>query len=118
MSVPQSNTAPYGAQQTIDAQHTGIETAPPNYSVPVDGVNEKGNYAPQAQYAETANHQQTFQQQAPGQNVPGPAPNNGKGYQMATPLANLQQGPAPVDCPVCGVRELTKTEFVSGGTTQ
>lgn len=37
---------------------------------------------------------------------------------MATPLGSLQQGPAPVDCPVCGVREMTRTEFVSGGTTQ
>lgn len=39
-------------------------------------------------------------------------------YQMATPLPSLQQGPAPVDCPVCGVREMTRTEFISGGTTQ
>jgi len=39
-------------------------------------------------------------------------------YQNATPLASLQQGPAPVDCPVCNVREMTRTEYVSGGTTQ
>jgi lipopolysaccharide-induced tumor necrosis factor-alpha factor len=44
------------------------------------------------------------------------APKNN--YQNATPLASLQQGPAPVDCPVCNVREMTRTEYVSGGTTQ
>ncbi|KAH8597874.1 LITAF-like zinc ribbon domain-containing protein [Bisporella sp. PMI_857] len=38
-------------------------------------------------------------------------------YAYATPLASLTQGPAPVDCPSCGVRELTRQEFESGGTT-
>jgi len=37
-------------------------------------------------------------------------------YQNATPLGSLQQSPAPVDCPRCGVRELTRVEYVSGGT--
>jgi len=39
-------------------------------------------------------------------------------YQPATPIASLQQHPAPVDCPICGVREVIRTEYVSGGTTQ
>jgi hypothetical protein len=52
-----------------------------------------------------------FQQQ----NFGAPRRNN---YQIATPLASLQQDPAPVDCPICGVREMTRTEFVNGGTTQ
>jgi lipopolysaccharide-induced tumor necrosis factor-alpha factor len=43
------------------------------------------------------------------------APKNN--YQNATPLASLQQGPTPVG-PVCNVREMTRTEYVSGGTTQ
>jgi len=40
-----------------------------------------------------------------------------KTYLTATPLASLQQGPAPVDCPVCGVREITSVEFTSGNFT-
>ncbi|AEO67611.1 b1fe53ec-01a8-48a5-954f-526fd5d92313 [Thermothielavioides terrestris] len=38
-------------------------------------------------------------------------------YQHATPLANLLQVPAPVDCPVCRNRTLTRIEYVSGGFT-
>ncbi|GAB1198440.1 hypothetical protein APSETT444_007759 [Aspergillus pseudonomiae] len=40
------------------------------------------------------------------------------GYNSATPLHALQRGPTPVDCPVCGVREMTRTEAESGNTTQ
>ncbi|CAL3969382.1 unnamed protein product [Diplocarpon coronariae] len=32
--------------------------------------------------------------------------------QMASALASLQQGPAPVDCPACGVGEMTSTQSV------
>jgi hypothetical protein len=42
----------------------------------------------------------------------------GNNYLQATPIRSLQQGPEPVDCPVCGVRDVTRTEFTSGGTTQ
>jgi hypothetical protein len=42
------------------------------------------------------------QQGAPGRN----------NYQIVTPLGSLQQGP------ICGAREMTRAEFVSGGTTQ
>lgn len=45
-----------------------------------------------------------------------PPPRNN--YQIATPLGSLQQDPVPVDCPICGVREMTRIEFVSGGTMQ
>ncbi|KAN0119699.1 LITAF-like zinc ribbon domain containing protein [Hyaloscypha variabilis] len=38
-------------------------------------------------------------------------------YQNATPLASLQQTPAAIDCPACGVRELTSTAFVNGTRT-
>ncbi|KAL2069871.1 hypothetical protein VTL71DRAFT_14550 [Oculimacula yallundae] len=73
-------------------------------------------------------NQQKFYQENNGQPqqqfvvgaTPGNADSNGNGkpkYQTATPLASLQGGPTPVDCPVCGVREMTRTEFVSGGST-
>ncbi|KAE9368135.1 hypothetical protein N431DRAFT_429332 [Stipitochalara longipes BDJ] len=51
------------------------------------------------------------QQQMPQQ----PLPQNN--FASATPLVSLQQGPAPVDCPMCRVRQMTRVEFVSGGTT-
>ncbi|KAF2144848.1 uncharacterized protein K452DRAFT_193226, partial [Aplosporella prunicola CBS 121167] len=38
-------------------------------------------------------------------------------YKNSTPLAGLLRTPAPVDCPSCGTRALTSTNFVSGGTT-
>ena len=39
-------------------------------------------------------------------------------YPVTTPLSSLQQGPTPVDCPSCGTREMSRTAFVTGGTTQ
>ncbi|PYH98021.1 hypothetical protein BO71DRAFT_89013 [Aspergillus ellipticus CBS 707.79] len=39
------------------------------------------------------------------------------GYSTATPLHALQRGPAPVDCPVCGHREMTRVVGESGNTT-
>ncbi|KAJ5599421.1 LPS-induced tumor necrosis factor alpha factor [Penicillium hetheringtonii] len=39
------------------------------------------------------------------------------GYASATPLHALQSAPAPVDCPACGHREMTRTEAVTGMTT-
>jgi lipopolysaccharide-induced tumor necrosis factor-alpha factor len=39
-------------------------------------------------------------------------------YNTATPLHALQRGPTPVDCPVCGQREMTRVEPHSGNTTQ
>lgn len=40
------------------------------------------------------------------------------GYATATPLHALLSVPCPVDCPCCGKREMTRTEAVSGTTTQ
>ncbi|KAK0119984.1 hypothetical protein ONS95_011405 [Cadophora gregata] len=129
MSYPQATTDPnahYGAQpqQPIAMQSPGIETAPPNYATnAATHGNEKHEYGtehfqPQQQQQPQSNPQQTFQQGTPHQSFQvGAAPTSTGKYQMATPLASLQQGPAPVDCPVCGVREMTRTEFVSGGTT-
>lgn len=39
------------------------------------------------------------------------------GYNTATPLHALQRGTTPVDCPVCGQREMTRVEPRSGNTT-
>lgn len=63
---------------------------------------------------EQNNNGQTEKMPPIQQPVPPPAQHN---YQVAVPLRALQQGPAPVDCPVCGVREVTTAEYVSGSYT-
>ncbi|KAG0157714.1 hypothetical protein PDIDSM_4899 [Penicillium digitatum] len=40
------------------------------------------------------------------------------GYATVVPLHCVQSAPCPVDCPVCGKREMTSVDFVNGGTTQ
>jgi lipopolysaccharide-induced tumor necrosis factor-alpha factor len=40
------------------------------------------------------------------------------GLKTAYPLSALKQGPAPVDCPECGQRAVTKTSPKAGVTTQ
>jgi lipopolysaccharide-induced tumor necrosis factor-alpha factor len=42
----------------------------------------------------------------------------GRQYQNATPLQVLGRGAAPVDCPSCGVRAMTRTNYEVGNTTQ
>jgi lipopolysaccharide-induced tumor necrosis factor-alpha factor len=97
----------------------GIEAAPaqspaPAYNEKVGHANADAQYpmaTPQQEHvnaSEAKGHYAAEQQQAQGK----------PRYQTVTPLGSLTQGAAPVDCPVCGVREMTKTEFVSGGTTQ
>ena len=39
-------------------------------------------------------------------------------FAAATPLASLQEFPAPVDCPLCKVRQMTRTEYLSGNRAQ
>ncbi len=90
-------------QTGVPAHELNSENIQPNgpvYDQPSSDVNEKS--VPQQGFS------QGVQQEMPPKN----------NYQMATPLASLQQTPAPVDCPACGVREMTRTEYVSGRTTQ
>jgi lipopolysaccharide-induced tumor necrosis factor-alpha factor len=42
----------------------------------------------------------------------------GQMFQMATPLAALNMGGAPVDCPACGQRGMTAVSYEAGGTSQ
>jgi lipopolysaccharide-induced tumor necrosis factor-alpha factor len=39
-------------------------------------------------------------------------------FAAATPLASLQEFPAPVDCPLCKFRQMTRTEYLSGNKTE
>jgi lipopolysaccharide-induced tumor necrosis factor-alpha factor len=70
-------------------------------------------------YAGTPPPQQATYAQPHPQPEPGMPPQQmaGTQYQTATPLANLQRGPAPADCPACGQRALTNTSFETGNTT-
>lgn len=63
----------------------------------------------------------------PGQPMPNPFQQSRQYYNpdgrpsewsMAVPLHALQSVPCPVDCPVCRHREITRTEAVTGMTTQ
>lgn len=69
-------------------------------------------------------HQDTAYMQAQQKGVhpqqPGMPPQQPSGaqYQNATPIANLNRGPAPADCPACGQRSMTNTAFETGNTTQ
>ncbi|KAL2012888.1 hypothetical protein VTN00DRAFT_413 [Thermoascus crustaceus] len=38
-------------------------------------------------------------------------------YLTAKPISTLTKAPAPVDCPVCGQREITSVSYESGNTT-
>ncbi|TVY51926.1 Lipopolysaccharide-induced tumor necrosis factor-alpha factor-like protein, partial [Lachnellula suecica] len=58
--------------------------------------------------------------QATAQQVPHPQQHSGPGvrtYQNATPLASLGRSPAPVDCPTCGNRAMTRITHIVGGYT-
>jgi lipopolysaccharide-induced tumor necrosis factor-alpha factor len=68
---------------------------------------------PAMQPIQEKNYPQQGLPEQPMAQQPMPANN----FASATPLVSLQQGPAPVDCPVCRVRQMTRVEFVSGGTT-
>jgi len=118
--------APFGAVSPapLELQHHQqggqIGHAPPTYGQ--DGGNgHPGELAEKIQYPGAGQEyvsqpQPTLQPGAP-QAYPPQQQQQGQMYQSATPLASLQQGPTPVDCPSCGQRALTRTEFVSGGTT-
>ncbi len=62
------------------------------------------------------------QQQVPMQHVQtnqmAPMQSQPSQYHTATALQNLGEGATPVDCPVCHMRAVTRTEYHSGNTTQ
>ncbi|KGO41794.1 hypothetical protein PEXP_108000 [Penicillium expansum] len=74
---------------------------PPEKSYP-------GQPLPQHSQAQLQGHPQQFY-------TPSGHPS---GYLTAVPLHCVQSAPCPVDCPVCGEREMTSVEPISGGTTQ
>eukprot|EP00594_Rhizosolenia_setigera_P002184 CAMPEP_0178948458 /NCGR_PEP_ID=MMETSP0789-20121207/5490_1 /TAXON_ID=3005 /ORGANISM="Rhizosolenia setigera, Strain CCMP 1694" /LENGTH=171 /DNA_ID=CAMNT_0020628839 /DNA_START=155 /DNA_END=670 /DNA_ORIENTATION=- len=72
---------------------------------------------PLPEYAH-AQAQAQAQLQGPGQPQQFYTPSgHPSGYAAAIPLHCVQSAPCPVDCPVCGQREMTSVQSVSGGTT-
>jgi lipopolysaccharide-induced tumor necrosis factor-alpha factor len=53
-----------------------------------------------------------------GQGAPAGGQAAGRTYQNVTPLASLGRSAAPVDCPACGQRSMTKISFLAGNYTQ
>jgi lipopolysaccharide-induced tumor necrosis factor-alpha factor len=60
------------------------------------------------------------QGQVGGGQVAGQAQGQAQGrtYQNVTPLASLGRSAAPVDCPACGQRSMTRISFLAGNYTQ
>ena len=60
----------------------------------------------------------TASENTPGSDPKGPTPSQDymsqQRFVAVLPLDELQEGPAPVDCPACGVRSLTKREYHVG----
>ena len=73
-----------------------------------------GQQPPQGQGIPMQNHPGMPPQQASGQYGASSA----QVYHTVTPLQSLSEGPAPVDCPVCHTRAMTRCEKHSGNTVQ
>ena len=95
--VQQPQNTPFGKQE-----YYGSQQQLPQQQLPPQQLQQ------QQQQQQFAPQQQQQQQQQPPQQM----------YQTAVNLANLQEAPAPVDCPVCRHRALTVVDMHAGNTTQ
>ncbi|KAJ4349793.1 uncharacterized protein N0V89_008411 [Didymosphaeria variabile] len=95
-------------QQPTGQQYT---SSPP----PQQGYASPPPQQHQGQFAPGADQKGLQPPQNPG--MP-PQQQSGTVYQTATPLMNLNRSPAPADCPACGQRSMTTTQFETGNTTQ
>jgi lipopolysaccharide-induced tumor necrosis factor-alpha factor len=100
------------------------------YPQPLD--NSSQQQPPVYPSEQVGNSQLPYPQQSQGSDAPGkefsepqpehhgaaPHQQSDQVYLVATPIALLNRGPAPVDCPACGRRALTTIEYESGMTTQ
>jgi len=118
--TPIASPSPRPTSQLVDA-YQGIEVVPQNnekmsaqIQQPVPEytsypAGEKGVHSPQVQQVHVPQQQQQQQQQ--------PIVQQQGQYPTAWPIRALQQNNAVVDCPVCGVRQVTTTNFIIGNTT-
>jgi hypothetical protein len=93
-----------------------------HYAQPQGGVTQTYyQQAPaQQQYVQPQMQQQLAQPQVQYIQVPvqQAAVATTSTFAAATPLASLQEFPAPVDCPLCKFRQMTRTEYLSGNKTE
>ncbi|KAI9928439.1 hypothetical protein ASPWEDRAFT_170563 [Aspergillus wentii DTO 134E9] len=91
---------PQGMQPQMQHQHQGMQPIEPDHAyiheAPTPVVQPDASPIPM----------QTMQA----------VPTNPNGYQSVTPLHALNRASTPVDCPVCGKREMTKVEARNGNT--
>jgi hypothetical protein len=122
---PQTETHTYPETKPEAQAYQGIEVVSPSYNMdpntnphinPTPNPNPNPN--PNGFYDDSkATHPPPQQGQYPQGAIP-PQQQGRNQYATAMPLRSLQSGPCPVDCPVCGVREVTAVEYVSGSTAQ
>lgn len=96
----------YPPQQQQYPHSVGAQSPPPQ---------QMYGQSPTPQHPQEAYFQGQPQQQRGAVTSPG---DGQRQYASATPLPNLQQGSAPVDCPACGQRAMTVTNMETGNTTQ
>ncbi|KAF9697142.1 hypothetical protein EKO04_005103 [Ascochyta lentis] len=100
--------------QDPNAQYQQQQPHPQQYAQP----------HPQQPQSPPPQHAQAYEQQQKAyphhEQQPGMPPQQPSGtvYQNATPIASLNRGPAPADCPACGQRAMTNVAFETGNTTQ
>jgi hypothetical protein len=108
---------PQGAipQQLMQPQPSGGIYPQPGsvYTSPGGAYPPPSGAFPQAGVAYPQPNNFTSQQPAPQQAVGAL-----RMYHTAMPIIALTQGAAPVDCPVCRQRAVTRTEYEAGSTTQ
>jgi hypothetical protein len=97
---------------------------PPVYQDPNQQHQQQQMYQqPQQQqaYGQSPPPQQMYQTPPPQQQFQSPGPaapvQTGTQFQSSTPIASLNRGCAPADCPACGQRSMTTVAYEIGNTT-
>jgi hypothetical protein len=117
----------YGQSQSQGQSHSDILHRPTpinghtekQYPHQPDSIGQAPDYDTVTGPHEKAYAGQPLPQQGPPQPNQYYTPNgHPSGYATAVPLHSVQSAPCPVDCPVCGQREMTSINPISGGTTQ
>ena len=90
----------------------------PMYAQPQQQQSYTGSPPPQQPQGAYIQPQQTGFDQTKGHPGMPPQAQSGTVYQNATPIASLNRGPAPADCPACGQRSMTNVSYETGNTTQ
>lgn len=120
----QGKTSETPTNQAIPTQ-MNAENPPPIYqhsqnqnSPPTDSIKQTGG---ETNLAHTQPIQSPVQQttHVPQKDEAHLQQNHGntQTFKSATPLINLGEGAAPVDCPACGQRSITRVEYETGNTT-